>query len=58
MLTAEFEDCIMIFTYNPQDGFTEESLDFRKKWEQEAKYLEKMTREAKDKKKKIIRILT
>ena len=50
VLTAEFGDCIMIFTYNPQGGFTEESLDFRKRWEQEfARYLEEMTREAKGK---------
>ena len=55
VLTAEFEDCIMIFTYNPQGGFTEESLDFRKRWEQEfARYLEVMTKEAKGKNKKII----
>jgi exodeoxyribonuclease III len=33
VLTAEFSDCVMLFTYNPQGGFTEESQAFRKKWE-------------------------
>ena len=33
VLTAEFSDCVMLFTYNPQGGFTLESQAFRKKWE-------------------------
>ena len=55
VLTAEFADCVMVFTYNPQGGFTEESLDFRKRWEQEfSSYLRKMTGDAKTKNKKLI----
>ena len=33
-LTAEFSDCVMLFTYNPQGGFSQESQAFRKKWEE------------------------
>ena len=33
-LTAEFSDCIILFTYNPQGGFVEESLTYRAKWEE------------------------
>ena len=33
VMTAEFSDCIMLFTYNPQGGFTEQSLAYRAKWE-------------------------
>ena len=32
-ITVEFADCIMLFTYNPQGGFTQESLAFRTRWE-------------------------
>ena len=33
VMTAEFPDCIMLFTYNPQGGFSEQSLAYRAKWE-------------------------
>ena len=33
-MTVEFSDCIMLFTYNPQGGFSEDSLAFRTRWEE------------------------
>ena len=55
VMTAEFGDCIMIFTYNPQGGFSEQSLSFRELWEKEfTVYLEKMTASSKSKNKKLI----
>ena len=47
VMTAEFADNIMIFTYNPQGGFEARSLEYRKNWEAEmSRYLEKMTLES------------
>ena len=33
VLTVEFDDHVMIFTYNPQGGFAPETLAFRSEWE-------------------------
>ena len=32
-ITIEFEDCVMVFTYNPQGGFQQKSLEYRTNWE-------------------------
>jgi len=54
-LTAEFSDCIFLFTYNPQGGFSKESLNFRAEWESKfGSYLEKTVQDAKSKGKKLI----
>ena len=53
--TIEFSDCIIMFTYNPQGGFAEESLAFRTKWElQLSEHLQKTKQDAAQKDKKLI----
>jgi exodeoxyribonuclease III len=55
VMTAEFADCIMVFTYNPQGGFSEQSLKFREDWETEfGFYLDKVTIDAKSRNKKLV----
>jgi len=55
VMTAEFSDCIMLFTYNPQGGFTEESLAFRSRWETAlADHIKKVSLHALVKQKKMI----
>jgi exonuclease III len=55
VVTAEFGDCIFVFSYNPQGGFSEESLGFRAKWESSfGKFLDKTVAYAKAKDKKLI----
>jgi exodeoxyribonuclease III len=55
VLTAEFSDCTIVFSYNPQGGFSEESLDYRSRWEKAfGDYLEKTVAEARVKNKKLI----
>ena len=55
VMTAEFSDCIMLFTYNPQGGFSEQSLAFRSKWEAALqKYIQSVSLDALVKQKKMI----
>ena len=55
VMTAEFSDCVMLFTYNPQGGFSKESLAFRTKWEAALlEYIQKVSLEALIKQKKLI----
>ena len=54
-ITAEFSDCIMLFTYNPQGGFTSESLAYRTRWEAALlKYISKISLSAISRSKKMI----
>ena len=54
VMTVEFQDSIMVFTYKPQGGFTVSSLAFRGRWEQElSRHLDKVSSEAKEKNKKL-----
>ena len=55
VLTAQFSDCIMVFTYNPQGGFVKQSLEFRFNWETALKqFLRNTVQQAKSKNKKLI----
>ena len=54
-ITIEFEDCVMVFTYNPQGGFQQKSLDYRTNWEVAlGKHLERVKKRADSQAKKVI----
>lgn len=55
VMSIEFKDWISIFTYNPQGGFTKDSLGYRSRWEDTfKKYLIQMTKVAKRARKQLI----
>jgi exodeoxyribonuclease-3 len=55
VVTTEFADCIIIFTYNPQGGFAKESLQYRATWEaQLGDFMERKAAYAKRAKKRIL----
>ena len=54
-MTAEFSDCIILFTYNPQGGFSEQSASVREKWEATLlEHIQKVSLDALIKQKKMI----